>query len=58
LITHDAGFSLQELTGDNIFFGLVHTQVLDPATAQQIVGLITGMGGVIFHVPLNAEIFF
>jgi len=38
--------------------GLVLARVVDPVTAQQVVGMITGMGGVIFHFPLNAEIFF
>ena len=37
--------------------GLVLVRVVDPATAQQIVGMITGMG-VIFHFPPMQRYFF
>jgi len=36
---------VRELAGDDIVSGRVLAQVLDPVSAQQIVGIITGIGG-------------
>jgi hypothetical protein len=49
---------VRELAGDDIVSGLVLAQVVDPVTAQRIVGIITGMGGDLPFSPQCRDIFF